>query len=133
MSNQGMTGGVNPFEVAQRWMTNRYAEGVRQQQSIHQAQMLHDTLAVHAATHASVMKQATHTARLEEKASKGKSQRATEFLTAVHGMSEPGTSVQINHGDISASFTKTKPVAATPAPTAAPAATEAPEIGRAHV
>lgn len=114
MSEQNLTGGVNPFAVAQRWMANRYEQGLRQQRDVHQAHLIHDTLAIHAATHEATLKQASQQARLTEKAEKGKSQRATEFLQTIHGMAEPGTQVKISHGDISAGFTKAAPKPPTP-------------------
>ena len=109
MSPQNLSGGVNPFAVAQRWMADRYNEGLRQQRDVHQAHLIHDTLAIHAATHEATIKQAAQQARLSEKAEKGKSQRATEFIQTVHGMAEPGTAVKVQHGDISAGFTKAAP------------------------
>lgn len=103
------TANVNPFEVAQSWMNKKYKQGARQQRDIHQAQILHDALTVHAVTHESALKQAAQTARLAEKASAGAHSRATEFLSTVHGLAEPGTGVKISHGDISATFTKAMP------------------------
>lgn len=106
-----MSGGVNPFLVASQWLAGRYNQGVRQQRDFHQTHLIEETMAMHAANHEATMMQAHQQARTEQTAARNKSKRATEFLHTVHGMAEPGTAVQISHGDISAGFTKAKPVA----------------------
>lgn len=108
------TGGVNPFAVAQQWMADKYEKGLRQQRDMHQASLLHDTLAMHAVTHEATLAQAAQQGKIVEKAEKKRSQRATEFLQTVHGMAEPGTPIKVQHGDISAGFTKATPKPPTP-------------------
>lgn len=66
-----------------------------------------------AQTHAQTIEAASHQAGIAEAEARGTHRRTTQLIKGIHGLSEPGTKVEINAGDISAKFTKAKPAAET--------------------
>ena len=115
MSMQQLPDGPNPFLAVSRFIGNQYRDNARQARDIHQQNNIVQALAMHSAQFESVKKQASHEARLAERAEKGKSQRATEFVGTIHGNAQPGTAVSVKHNGISANYTVKMPSApATP-------------------
>lgn len=49
-----LNGNVNPFAVAQQWLSNQYEKGLREYHYSREEQLLKDTLAMHAAHEASL-------------------------------------------------------------------------------
>jgi len=108
---QQLPEGPNPFLTVSRFIGNQYKDNARQLRDVHQQNNIVQALAMHTAQFESMKQQASHEARLSEKAEKGKTKRATEFVSTVHGFAQPGTPVAVTHGGISANYTVKMPEA----------------------
>jgi len=113
---QQLPEGPNPFLAVSRFIGDQYKQNARQMRDVHQQNNIVQALAMHTAQYESMKQQTSHEARLSERAEKGKSKRATEFVGTIHGNAQPGTSVSVKHGGISANYTVKMPSAPTAAP-----------------
>jgi hypothetical protein len=112
---QQLPEGPNPFLAVSRFIGDQYKQNARQMRDVHQQNNIVQALAMHTAQFESMKQQTSHEARLSERAEKGKSKRATEFVGTIHGNAQPGTLVSVKHGGISANYTVKMPSApATP-------------------
>lgn len=105
--------GPNPFSMLNRFIGNRYSQGMRERRDVEQTNLTHQTLAMHAAQFEATRQHTEQQAKLAQRAERSKSKRGIEFATTIHGFAQPGTPVSVKHGEISASYTAKNPVTPT--------------------